>query len=110
MDALSTATFSPDMRMIPAGAVVERVYWAVPTLYTSGEEFDTEIAAMEHAIANAKPSARVTIDMRWKMSWEPSADHPSAGQDFVVDRTTYATVDFARIALARRIKYSQESK
>ena len=110
MDALNTATFSPDMRMIPAGAVVERVYWAVPTLYTGGEEFDTETAAMKHAIDTATTSSRVTIDMRWKMSWEPSADNPSVGQDFVVERTTYATVDFARIALARRIKYSQESK
>lgn len=112
-DALSISTYAPEMNRIPVGARVDRAYYAVPTYYDRGDEFATEIEAMEDAIAKANEAAigrdrdvQVTIDLRWSMSWSTSDSPRRMNQDFVVERTTYKNIGDAQIALDRRKRFS----
>jgi hypothetical protein len=98
------------------GAVVERIYWAVPSSYGVGEEYESRIEALEAAIEKVKllrhESAfvpeTVVVDERWSFknpvirgggSWGSSA-----GLDTVVNRETYETLAQAEglLELAKR--------
>lgn len=98
---------------IPQGTTIDRVYWAVPTSYTIGDEYETKRDALVAAIdqIESRPQTpytdrRVTIDLRWKMSWEPTPGNPSSGMDTMVNRVVYATPEEAREALALIDKFA----
>lgn len=109
-------------KMIPAGATLKDAYWALPTAYTSGDRFDTHGDALAAGIANKIASVqrhnartdggagvplpeRITVDLRWSMAWEPTAQNPSSGSDFVAARFEYEGIAAAEKALAMLSKF-----
>lgn len=123
MDSLSTSTFAPDLAGIPVGATLARSYWAVPGHYGYGDEFDTEIEALEFAVVKREHEIaagridtslgdlHITIDLRWSMTWtpNPAAGVHSAGSDFVAGRDIYKNLDDAKTALERKKRVSKIS-
>jgi hypothetical protein len=103
------------LTLVPVGAVVERVYYAVPESYSQGDEFPTFITAARAAIARADDIKRrvadsypihwdreqveaeaercaktaCVVDLRWKLRWPASADPVGVGGglDAVIERT-----------------------
>lgn len=91
------------LESIPQGSVIERSYWAVPTNYDRGDEYDTKRDALAAAIEQGEkhPANQVTIDLRWLIS------HPEGGKtDLVASRTSYIQLAFARNALALIDRYT----
>jgi hypothetical protein len=92
--------------LVPPGATITDVYYAVPQHYTEGDSFPTFIAAVRAALAKADDikrrgaasyplnwdRARVeeeaercaktacVVDLRWKITW------PGGGLDAVIER------------------------
>jgi hypothetical protein len=108
-------------KLIPAGAVLRDAYWAVPTSYTTGDRFDSHGDALADAIERKREAVRrhaerdsselgvplperITVDLRWSMEWEPDADNPSSGLDFVAHRFEYDDIAAAQDALDRLVK------
>ncbi len=103
-------------RTIPAGARVDRSYWALPTAYSIGDEFSTEEQALSVGIDRMRAAVaghqgggvplpeRFEVDLRWTLSWARSADAPAGGMDIVVSRRTYESVAEAEqhLSLIRR--------
>jgi hypothetical protein len=99
---------------IGAGAIISRAYWAVPTHYTRGAEYSTELEAIEAGLAYqgqlvAQSAAQpgnggisyipetFSIDLRWDVAF------PNRGGtlDTIARRTTYETLEDAREHIAR---------
>ena len=90
--------------LIPVGAVLDRVSWHVPSpAGHEGREFDTERAAIEHAVhvehvrmdkhnaqGNYTEPVRLFVDLRWHMKF-PST-YGVTGMSFVARRSEYAQV------------------
>lgn len=98
--------------LIPVGARLVRSYWAVPTHYSSGDEYPSREAALVAAIEKGRthPNNRVTIDLRWSMEWEATAENRSSGTDTVAERFTYDNIAVAEEALARLRKFAPENR
>lgn len=123
---MSKTTGLSGATLIPVGATIERAYWAVPTHYSAGSEYPTEVEAIEAAIAAWETSdaahaafhgpnrlplpQNLTVDLRWSLKWEPShtTSHTS-GTDTVIRRTHYASVAEAREHVARITKTGTRS-
>lgn len=119
---MSTRTGFDGAPRIPIGATVARAYWAVPTSYTAGSEYPTEVEAIRAAIArwedrDAAHAAeygperipfpqRLTVDLRWHMVWPPAPGVPTSGIDATVYRTVYENVAEAREHVTRIEKYA----
>lgn len=104
--------------MIPVGARLDDVYWALPTTYSPGDRFESESAAISEGIARkrtqlARPDSEFipesfTVDLRWTLSWESAARNPASGTDIVAARHTYKTLAEAEEHLARIRKFTPE--
>lgn len=87
--------------LVPAGSVLERVYYAVPDHHTSGPEFDTLHDAADEARRRKDQGwhrhtegVRVWIDERWVMKHpDPNAHQRGGHTDLVVCRTEYAPAE-----------------
>ena len=88
---------------VSEGAMVTRIYWAVPTHYTTGEEFESRTEALRAAIADTERAMAtsefapewVIFDERWKFK-----NLDGLGLDTVIERTTYDTLAEAKRMLS----------
>lgn len=95
---------------VDEGATVTRIYWAVPTAYSPGDEYPSRTEALEAAIATTKHAVttsvyvpeRVTFDERWTF-----ANPKGGGIDLVIQRTTYETIAEAERMLVLAKKYGK---
>lgn len=97
------------MRLVPAGATIDRVYYAIPTYYTIGDEFETWNEAVTEAkrryaevLAQLTASmggyatpeeiertakTNVNVDLRWHIRYPDGG-----GMDTMIERHKDVTV------------------
>lgn len=101
---------------IVPGTVIERVYFAVPSHGTIGDEFETMADALRFAIAKGKSQearldefrAHPVVDVRWFMRVPEGTSQTVGGsQDTVAERFTYPSILDAQEHLDRIEKYSK---
>ena len=99
-----TTTGFHSARSIPEGARVTRAYWTVPGPYADLGSFDTEEAALEWALIEARRKGldRVVTELRWKFAFPGGG-----GLEAPIQRNTYADIASAQEHLGRIRFYSE---
>jgi len=120
---MSKITGIDNATLIPVGAQIAESYFAVPDTYTKGPRHESRVEALRSAIHdmqrlvdrhNALYAAdvgtprfvplpeRITIDLRWKLTWshDPGTG-TSGGMDLIAERTVYDSIADAQAALDR---------
>jgi hypothetical protein len=96
---------------MPDAGTIERVYYAVPSHYTIGEEFPGTLEGHAEACAFARakierfdyasgPSySRAFVDKRFVIRWLPESGQIGSGVDMIVERVEIFLTDAEKAAL-----------
>lgn len=110
------------LRLIEPGAVIERIYYAVPTDYTIGTEFSTFLDAVDAALTK-RDETEAAVASYYPIGWPEAADiaqraahvkavvdlrwviRQSGGStDVVIERTNVAHLSHEHCAKMREIQ------